>query len=283
MMLNGLAVCVGVGGLELGLKLALGDEYRCVGYIEREGFAAAALVAGMETKVLDTAPIWDDVTTFEGARWRGLVDIISAGFPCQPWSLAGRRKKTDDERWIWPTIKRIIADVAPPIVFLENVSGLLSGGLQLVLEDLAKLGYNAEWGTLSAADVGAPHQRKRVFILAYAPSKRLARAARKSIQGNFFGPSVSSSILESKRPNWPPEPNSSEWAGIAKTGSERSILPSLEPELRGVADGVAHRTDRFIRDRLRTAGDGVVPVVAAVAFIHLVERICEDKIDGQKP
>src|SRR3990167_8778450 len=89
---NGISLCSGIGGLELGLKIALGDAYRCVCYIEREGYAAATLVARMEDKALDSAPIWDDLATFDGGPWRGKVDIVSGGFPCQPASTAGRRK-----------------------------------------------------------------------------------------------------------------------------------------------------------------------------------------------
>src|SRR3990167_1083409 len=168
--MNGLAICAGVGGLELGLKLALGDAYRCVCYIEREGYAASVLVARMEDKALDTAPVWDDLATFDGRPWRGIVDLISAGFPCQPASTAGRRKGTDDDRWLWPHIKRIVCEVRPRLIFLENVPGLLNvnhgRAFAAILGDMAELGYDAEWEMFSAKGVGAPHLRKRVFILA---------------------------------------------------------------------------------------------------------------------
>src|SRR5262245_17779546 len=98
----GLSLCSGVYGLELGLHLALGDAYRTVCAIERDAYAAAILVARMEEQALAPFPIWDDLTTFDGRAWRGRVDLISAGFPCQPASTAGARKGIEDERWLWP-------------------------------------------------------------------------------------------------------------------------------------------------------------------------------------
>jgi len=163
--LNGLALCAGVGGIELGLKIAL-PEYRCVGYVERETYPAAILVSRMAEGILDEAPIWDDIETFDSRPYRKKVDIISAGFPCQPWSYAGSKRGTDDDRWLWPAIAKVIRAVRPRYVFLENVPGILAGGLDPVLSDLAQIRYDAIWGVFSAAGVGAPHLRKRVFILA---------------------------------------------------------------------------------------------------------------------
>ena len=164
-----MALCAGIGGLEIGLDIAL-PEYRCVCYVERETYPAAVLVSRMANQVLDEAPIWDDIETFDGRPWRGVVDIISAGVPCQPWSDAGKRQGVQDERWIWEDIARIIGEVRPVHVFLENVPGLVRGGLGEILGTLAILGYDAEWDLFSAAAVGAPHIRKRLFVLAY-PSR----------------------------------------------------------------------------------------------------------------
>lgn len=166
--------------MELGLKLALGSDYKCLGYCEREAYAARVLVARMEDKTLDDAPIWDDLKSFPSSLFRGKVDLISAGFPCQPWSVAGQRKGIDDERWLWPAIADIIREVGPRIVFLENVPGLLNGGAGPVFGELASLGFDSEWGIFSASEVGAPHKRERVFILAYAPSGGLGGSRRKS-------------------------------------------------------------------------------------------------------
>ncbi|KKN78105.1 hypothetical protein LCGC14_0353320 [marine sediment metagenome] len=162
---NCLSLCSGIGGLELGLSLVV-PGFRVVCHVEREASVAALLVARMEDKSMDDAPIWDDLTTFDGAAWRGTVDIVAAGFPCQPWSTAGKRKGTEDERWIWSDIIRIIREVRPGVVFLENVPGLLvHAGLGGVLGELAEAGFDAEWGCFTAAEVGASHRRERVFIL----------------------------------------------------------------------------------------------------------------------
>ncbi len=166
---TGLALFAGGGGLELGLSLALGSDYKAVAYVERECTSAAVLAANMERGWLDKAPVWDDVTTFTGDAVSPLVDnidIVTAGFPCQPWSVAGSRKGTDDERWLWPLIFRLVREIRPRSIFLENVPGLLHGGIEHVLGDLASVGFDAEWTSIRASDVGAPHRRERVFILA---------------------------------------------------------------------------------------------------------------------
>jgi site-specific DNA-cytosine methylase len=131
------------------------------------------LLARMEEQSLEPAPVWAGNLEAVGWRsWHGVVDCITAGFPCQPWSAAGKRDGEDDERWIWPDIARIISEVEPPLCWLENVRGLVSGGgLELVLADLAARGFDAKWGVLPAAAVGASHERERVFILAYHHSE----------------------------------------------------------------------------------------------------------------
>lgn len=157
-------LCSGYDGFELITRLA-GIHTRTVAHVERDSHAAAVLVARMEEATLDPAPIWDDLTTFNGAAWRGRVDLITAGFPCQPFSSAGEGRGVDDERWIWPDIARIIADVGPRYVFLENVTGLIRHGLPHVLSDLALLGFDAEWGCLAASAVGAPHRTRAGLAL----------------------------------------------------------------------------------------------------------------------
>ena len=178
-----LTLCDGYGGTELALR-SLG-RIRTVARVERDSYAAAVLVARMEEARLDRAPLWDDLETFDGRPWRGRVDIIAAGFPCQPWSTAGGNGGVDDPRWIWPLIARIIADVGPSIVLLENVPGLNAtnwrkSGLQYVLTDLADLGFDAEWGLLSAAAVGAPHKRERFWLMAH--TRHNARSRRRDEQ-----------------------------------------------------------------------------------------------------
>lgn len=156
-------------GLHLGLEY-LGFAPRSVGYVERDSYAASRLLERMEEQALEPAPVWaGNLEAVRWERWAGVVDCIVAGFPCQPHSMAGSRKGTDDARWIWPAIADCIRVVRPRLVYLENVSGLRSsGGMAPVLADLAALGFSVEWDSVRASDVGASHQRERVFILGYA-------------------------------------------------------------------------------------------------------------------
>ena len=167
--MNGLALFAGVGGLELGIK-QLFPKSRIVCYVEGEAYASAVLVSKMEKGLIHEAPIWSDVRTFNGSIFSGKVDFITAGFPCQPWSVAGKLQKTDDERWLWDDIERIICEVRPSFIFLENVPGLINGGIDPVLGSLASIGFNAEWGCLKVSEVGGNHHRKRIFIFGYLPN-----------------------------------------------------------------------------------------------------------------
>lgn len=166
--LNVLSVCSGVGGLDLGLHDALGRAGftpRTVCYVEREAFAASVLVARMEEGRLDPAPIWSDLGTFDPLPWRGVVDCIAGGVPCQPFSHAGARKGVADERHLWPYVAEFVRVLEPRLVVIENVSGHLSTGTPLVLGDLQAMGYRAAATLWTAAEVGAPHKRERVFIV----------------------------------------------------------------------------------------------------------------------
>ena len=175
--LFGLSLCSGAGGLELGITLAV-PGYRTVGYVERDAFAASILVARMEDAALDPAPVWDDVASFDGRPWRGAVDLLSAGYPCQPFSVAGKRRGADDPRHLWPHVARIIGEVEPPFVFLENVAHHLRLGFPEVASGLVGLGYRLAAGLFTAAEVGAPHRRERLFILAIREGDELADPAR---------------------------------------------------------------------------------------------------------
>ncbi|MRH22247.1 DNA cytosine methyltransferase [Rhodovulum strictum] len=175
--LFGLSLCSGAGGLDLGLAIAI-PGYRAVGHVERETFAAATLVARMEDASLDRAVVWDDVGTFDGRPWRGAVDIVTAGYPCQPFSVAGKRRGADDPRHLWPHVARIIGEVEPPFVFLENVAHHLRLGFPEVASGLVGMGYRLAAGLFTAAEIGAPHKRERLFILAIREGDELADPAR---------------------------------------------------------------------------------------------------------
>ncbi len=161
----GLSLCAGAGGIDLGLTIAC-PGYRTVCYVEREAYAAATLVARMEDAALDKAPVWDDVASFDGRPWRGTVDILTGGYPCQPFSIAGQRKGAEDPRHLWPHFARIISECQPEWVFLENVANHLNLGYREVRGELEELGYGVTEGLFTAAEVGAPHKRQRLFILA---------------------------------------------------------------------------------------------------------------------
>jgi DNA (cytosine-5)-methyltransferase 1 len=170
-----LSLCTGYEGIGIGLKRIF-PNLRTLAYVEREAYAIQNLVAKMEEEKISPAPIYTDVKTFPYRKFRGLVSIISAGFPCQPFSTAGVRKGTNDERHLYPSIADGISECQPRLVFLENVEGIIStrsgdtGNPVLfdVLRDLDKRGYECSWGVFSASEVGHPHQRKRVFILGYS-------------------------------------------------------------------------------------------------------------------
>ena len=160
-----IAFCAGYGGIERGLDLA-GFEHRVLAYVEIEAFAIANLVAKMEAGQLAPAPIYTDIKTFPAEVFRGKVSILTGGYPCQPFSKAGNRLGENDPRHLWPHIRRHIESIRPHRVFFENVEGHISLGLSSVISDLEENGYRSAWGIFSAAEVGAPHQRKRVFIMA---------------------------------------------------------------------------------------------------------------------
>ncbi|HEV7236200.1 MAG TPA: DNA cytosine methyltransferase, partial [Ktedonobacteraceae bacterium] len=164
---NVLSLCSGVGGLDLGIRLSNPDA-RTVCYCERESYAIEVLAERMEEKLLDAAPLWTDIATFDGKPWRGVVDCIAGGYPCTPFSQAGKRLGKDDPRHLWPHVKRIIGEVQPAWCFFENVRGHLTLGFDVVYADLRELGYRVAAGIFSASEVGAPHRRERLYILAHA-------------------------------------------------------------------------------------------------------------------
>lgn len=160
-----ISIATGIGGLERGLERA-GVNTKVVAYVEIEAFIIANLVAAMETGNMAAAPIWTDVKTFPYRSFYKRIHGITAGYPCQPFSVAGSRKGTNDPRHLWPFIYRIVQTVKPFWCFFENVAGHLNLRFDEVSRDLRRMGYKVEAGIFSAAEVGATHQRKRLFILA---------------------------------------------------------------------------------------------------------------------
>lgn len=170
--MNILSLCSGMGGLELGAEMA--GNFNVVAFCEKEAYPKAIL-----QKRWPEVKVYDDINdiTKEKLRIDGIdkIDIITAGIPCQPFSVAGKRNGEEDERHLWPIVKNIVADIRPKYFILENVRGLLSiqsmdgvsgGVFGQILIDLLEIGYCSAWFVYGAADVGAPHQRQRVFIVA---------------------------------------------------------------------------------------------------------------------
>ena len=244
--LRELALFAGAGGGILAGKL-LG--WRTVCAVEREPYAASVLAARQNDGILEAFPIWDDVCTFDGKPWNGIVGVVSGGFPCQDLSAAGKGAGLDGARsGLWSEMARIVREVRPEFVYVENSPRLVDNGLDIVLRDLAEMGFDAEWGVLSAGDTGAPHVRERVWILAHNDSQRL-QASRQGRDGN--------DASKGKRTNSPEYLYSASLSG----GSKIKYAWPCEPGMGRVADGMAFRVDR-----LKALGNGQVPRVAATAF-----------------
>ena len=250
--MNELALFAGAGGGILGGKL-LGWSTVCA--VEIDPYARRVLLARQADGCLEPFPIWDDVTTFDGSRWRGSVDVVSGGFPCQDLSVAKQGAEGIDgaRSGLWKQMARIVCEVRPRYVFVENSPALTFRGLGRVLGDLAEMGFDACWGVFSAADVGAPHIRERIWILAYAGSLTEYRPVLAKDCPQLGG-------HEAVR--------CEDWKQFALVAG---ISPGLgrwrelgQPGLVRVDDGVAD-----VLDRLHAVGNGQVPAVVRHAWNHL--------------
>jgi DNA (cytosine-5)-methyltransferase 1 len=277
--INHISLCAGYGGIDLGLQRVLLPDCRTVASVEIEAFACANLVSKMEAGQLDPHPIWTDLHTFPFRQFHGLVDILSGGFPCQPFSHAGSRLGVEDKRHLWPRIVQGIGECRPNAVFFENVDGIATAKspgyesvLHNVLADLEGLGFRATADVFTAQEVGSPHRRKRWFILGLADSlgSRLEGhsrhehvAQRPERQREGSGP-----VAESGVPTrWPARPGEQqhEWE------PSRTYQPGLGRDADGGSCDVDPDLNRV--DRLRLLGNGVVPDVAAQAFTSLYSEL----------
>jgi DNA (cytosine-5)-methyltransferase 1 len=246
--MNELALFAGAGGGILGGQL-LG--WRTVCAVEWEPFPASVLVARQNDKILPPFPIWDDVQTFDGKPWRGIVDVVSGGFPCQDISSAGKGAGINGERsGMWGEMARIIYEVQPRYAFVENSPMLTSRGLGRVLGDLAAMGFNAKWGVLVAADIGANHKRELIWIVG---KRQMANS------GCEYGQKRLSKSREIKQNNT--SINSKRYS------NEKIWNKEIESSVVRMVDGMATRVDR-----LKAIGNGQVPIVAATAWRILSGR-----------
>jgi len=270
--LNELALFAGAGGGILGGHL-LG--WRTVCAVEWEPYAACVLAARQNDGLLPPFPIWDDVQTFDGKPWRGIVDVVSGGFPCQDISIAGNGDGLDGERsGMWREMARIIGEVRPRFAFVENSPMLVTRGLERVLADLTSMGYDSRWGVISAADIGAKHKRERVWIVASSNSNKQYRRSKpqqplnpsrekvhnessgirsevpkQEYVGNTESPRLTPCAeRQGQRQSWGASIGSSQWW-------------ETEPNVDRVVDGLASRVDR-----LKAIGNGQVPLCAATAW-----------------
>lgn len=238
--MNELHLFAGAGGGILG-GILLGHRTVCA--VEINPYCRKVLLQRQRDGMLPRFPIWGDVTTFDGNPWRGYVDAICGGFPCQDISTANPNAVgiSGSKSGLWKQMFRIIGEIRPSRVLIENSPALRKRGLNVVLSDLAEIGYDAEWDIFTAAASGADHIRKRMFILAYSNQTQL--------QGGSISGRVYQEHSNSCRTNW--------WENQSR--------------LERVADGMANRMER-----LEAIGDGQVPVVAARAFLTLLERFANE-------
>lgn len=227
----------GIGGFDLGFERA---GMRTVWQVEIDEYCRRVL-----------AKHWPNVQRLEDVREcskRNLfpVDVISGGFPCQPHSLAGKRKGTNDERWLWPDFMRIICDIHPRFVVVENVPGLLTTAFGDVVGGLAASGYDAEWQSIPAAAFGAPHIRERVWIVAYPMANSASKQGWRIFQSGL-------------QPN---SPAGGWW--------------EVEPNVGRVANGIPARVDR-----LKGLGNAIVPQIAEWIGRRIVEATRRRKCDGK--
>lgn len=228
----------GIGGGILASHL-LGHRILCA--IEKDAYCRDILLHHQNAGHLEPFPIWDEIETFNGHFWNGFIDLVQGGFPCQDISPVGNRIGITGKRsGLWKEMYRIIVEVRPRYVFIENVRDLLVRGMETVLADLSAAGFDAEWCVLPASAIGAQHQRKRLWILG---------------KTNTISDPVHL------------------WSGrlLGETKIQRDFWhrqQSDEPEVACEYHGIPNRLDA-----LRGFGNAQVPLCAAMAFTLLYQRI----------
>jgi len=237
----------------------------------------------MEKGLLDAAPIWTNLKTFPWSEFRGKVDVLSGGYPCQPFSTSGKRLGTEDPRHLWPYIANGIRLMRPNICFFENVEGHITLGLREVISELETIGYRTTWGIFSAREVGAPHRRKRIFILAHSDSFRHNWPKSNSINKWIVQEQTliesKQSLVRSKIERCSNELFDSNCENVEGYGDNACGIQTQNPVIgdsgwwkteRGLGR-VAHGHPYWV-DRLRLCGNGVVPATATLAFNTLMAK-----------
>ncbi len=270
--LNILSLCSGGGGLDEAMRL-VAPWSRVVCCVEWKAFACEVLAARAEAEGVAPPPVWSDLRTFDGRPWRGVVDCVTAGYPCTPFSNAGKRRGADDPRHLWPHVRRVVEETMPGLVFLENVGGHLALGFDVVRRELRELGYDVAADLFTAAEVGASHGRERLFILGVLADSRCECDGVGLIGGGGNGPprSPESQAWERQRRG---NHDRSSGAGVADAGSDgwgqgagevcggwtiassgKSELVNAERADERAGDQGEQRDARIGRDRLADAGN----------------------------
>lgn len=243
--MNELALFAGAGGGLLASKL-LGWSTVCA--VEIEPYCRKVLIQRQKDKILERFPIWDDVRTFDGKPWKGIIDVISGGFPCQDISKAGKGAGIEGKQsGLWKEFARIIREVRPSFVFVENAPALLLRGMGVVLGDLAASGYDARWDCFPASAFNADHIRDRIWIVAHAVPggwKMVCDDIRCGDASASKGKKQITSNVDSRM---------ARFARLEKRLGQPAVFRTN--------NDVAHRVDR-----LGAVGNGQVPIVAATAF-----------------
>lgn len=234
--LHGLDLFSGYGGI----TRAINKWVTPVAYCEIERYPQGILLSRMAEGKLPVAPIWDDVTTLNGNLFREQIDIIYGGFPCQDISVAGNGKGLEGKRsGLFYEVCRLVEEIQPRFVFLENVPAIRTRGLREVIREFTAMGYDCRWTCVSAGEIGAPHLRKRWFLLAHTNCERLEGQREKS-------------------------------SGIKKEQQDTGNTCGwkVTPYLGRVDDGTTFRVDR-----IKSLGNGVVPSQVKEAFRRLIGGI----------
>ena len=269
--MNGLDLFSGIGGISIALR----DYIHTVAYCEINPYCQGVLLSRMSDGLLDTSPIWDDISTLQGGQFKGLVDIIFGGFPCQDISVAGNGKGLEGKRsGLFFEIVRLSKEIKPKFIFLENVPAITTrGGLQVVRE-ITEMGYDCRWCHVSAAEVGARHKRERWFLLAYSQSQRLQKRVLSigdekeqsllACHGENDGHTESKSICKTNKSSESFMPKRYTWResiGFYRPFESREHWQEVVDSICRSSDGVPYQVDR-----IRSLGNAVVPFQVKKAF-----------------
>ncbi len=270
--MNVLSLFTGAGGGELTFQHLL-KGFRTVGYVEYEPYPQAVIRQRISDGLLDNAPIFSDIKNFISEGWaesyKGMVDVVTGGFPCQDISCAGKGAGIEGEKsGLWGEMAEVVRQVRPQYVFVENSPMLTVRGLGTVLKDLAEMGYDARWGCISAAQIGAPHKRNRIWIVAYTKSGIVSRGSSKKNSSGYCNGNNLSKEWNNAR-------------GLFGEDYMDFILPKTakgesQSKFCLVVDGMAGQVGQ-----LKAIGNGQVPQVAATAWEILMREYEPELSDAE--